>query len=129
MYRLGQRGIADLYSSPYFRLLFNLDFVKDKISHSSVSERLSKIDADYFSQIYEKIYHRFSLLYPSKSIGGLKLQCVDSTLVAEASNKLVAGMSCGNEHKKRKMLKYTITYDGMFGSFAQAHTDEKYANV
>jgi len=126
--KLGQRGIADLYSSPHFRLLFNLDFVKDKISHSSVSERLSKIEADYFRRIYEEIYHRFSLLYPSKTIGGLKLQRVDSTLVAEASNKLVAGMSCGNEYKKKKMFKYTINYDGMFGSFVQTHTDEKYAN-
>jgi transposase len=26
------------------------------------------------------------------------------------------------------MLKYTIAYDGMFGSFAQIHTDGKYAN-
>ena len=126
--KLGQRGIADLYASPHFRVLFNLNFTKGKISHSSLSERLSKVKPDYFGQIYEEIYHRFSLLYPSKTIGGLKLQRVDSTLVAETSNKLAAGMTCGNEYKKSKMLKYTITYDGMFGSFARTHTDEKYAN-
>jgi hypothetical protein len=126
--KLGQRGIADLYASPHFRALFNLNFVKGQISHSSISERLSKIEPDYFRQIYEEIYQRYSLLYPSKTICGLKLQRVDSTLVAEASNKLALGMTCGNEYKKSKMLKYTITYDGMFGSFAQTHTDDKYAN-
>jgi hypothetical protein len=126
--KLGQRGIADLYSSPHFRTLFNLNFVKKQISHSSISERLSKVESDYFRQIYEEIYHRFTLLYPSKTICDLKLQRVDSTLIAEASNKLEAGMTCGNEYKKKKMLKHTITYDGMFGSFVQTHTDEKYAN-
>jgi hypothetical protein len=25
------------------------------------------------------------------------------------------------------MLKYTINYDGMYGSFAKVHTEEKYA--
>jgi len=125
--RLGQRGIADLYASPHFRALFNLSFVKTRLSHSSISERLSKVETDYFRQLYEAIYHRFSLLYPSKTLCGLTLQRVDSTLVAEASNKLAEGMSCGNEYKKRKMLKHTITYDGMSGSFVQTHTDSKYA--
>ena len=126
--KLGQRGIAELYSSPNFRILFPIDFVKRKIAHSSISDRLSTITTDYFRQIYEAIYRRYSLLYPSKTICGLKLQRVDSTLVSEASNKLVTGMSCGNEYKKKKMVKYTITYDGMFGSFAQTHTDGKYAS-
>jgi len=126
--KLGQRGIADLYASPHFRILFNLNFVKGQLSHSSVSERLAKIESVYFQRLYEEIYHRFSALYPAKTIGGLKLQRIDSSLVCEASNKLAEGMTCGNEHKKKKMLKYTMSYDGMFGSFAQTHTEEKYAS-
>ena len=66
--KLGQRGIADLYASPYFRLLFDMDFIKSNISHSCISERLSKVEIDYFRQIYEEIYPRFSLLYPSDTI-------------------------------------------------------------
>jgi len=126
--KLGQRGIADLYASPHFRTLFALNFAKRQISHSSISERLSNIKADYFRRIYEEIYRCYSLLYPSQTICGLKLQRVDSTLIAEASNKLAAGLTCGNEYKKSKMLKHTITYDGMFGSFAQTHTEDKYAS-
>ena len=29
---------------------------------------------------------------------------------------------------KKKMIKYTMTFDGMFASFSQLHTQEKYAN-
>jgi hypothetical protein len=126
--KLGQRGIADLYASPHFRMLFNLRLEKKKISHSSLSERLSVVEIDYFKKLYEIIYERFSVLYPAQRIGGLKLQRVDSSLVAEASNKLEEGLNWGNENNKGKMLKYTISYDGMYGSFAKTHSEEKYAN-
>jgi hypothetical protein len=126
--KLGQRGICDLYSSPHFRLLFNFQLEKDKIAHSSLSERLSKVEVDYFKQLYEYIYARFSTMFPTRTISGLKLQRVDSSLVTETSNKLAEGLSCGNEYKKSKMLKYTINYDGMYGSFAHVHKEEKYAS-
>jgi hypothetical protein len=126
--KLGQRGIADLYSSPNFRLLFNFQFDKEKISHSSISERLTKINVDYFKQLYEYLYEQFSSLFPARTLFGLKLQRVDSSLVSEISNKLGEGLTCGNEYKKSKMLKYTISYDGMYGSCAQIHRDEKYAS-
>lgn len=126
--RLGQRGIADLYRSPSFRVLFNLHLVKDRISHSSLSERLSVIEVEFFRQMYECIYKRYCSHYPAKTLSGLHLQRVDSSLVCETSNKLKEGMTCGNEYKKKKMLKYTITYDGMYGSCAQTHTEEKYAS-
>jgi len=126
--KLSQRGISDLYSSPHFRLLFNFQLKKDKIAHSSISERLSKIEVEYFKQLYEYIYARFSTLFPTQTISGLKFQRVDSSLVKETSNKLKEGLTCGNEHKKSKMLKYTINYDGMYGSCAQVHKEEKYAS-
>jgi len=126
--KLGQRGIADLYSSPHFRLLFNFQLDKDKIAHSSISERLSKIEVSYFKQLYEYIFERFSRLFPTQTLFGLKLQRVDSSLVSEMSNKLSEGLTCGNEYKKNKMLKYTISYDGMYGSCAQVHKEEKYAS-
>lgn len=126
--RLGQRGIAELYSSPHFRALFNLELGKTRISHSSVSERLSKIETEYFEQLYEIIHNRYSALYPSETLCGLTLQRVDSSLVSEVSNKLKEGLTWGNENKKGKMLKYTINYDGMYGSLAKVHKEDKYAN-
>jgi hypothetical protein len=125
--RLGQRGLADLFASPQFRLLFQAEIKKKHIAHSSISERLSVMNVDFFKQVYESVYREFSRLYPCKSIAGMKLQRVDSSLVSETSRKLKEGMTCGNEYKKKKMLKYTINYDGMYGSCAMTHTEEKYA--
>jgi transposase len=59
---------------------------------------------------------------------GMKLQRVDSSLVTDVSNRLKEGLTCGNIHKKGKMLKYTINYDGMYGSFARVHKEGKYAS-
>jgi IS4 transposase len=126
--KLSQRGIADLYSSPNFRLLFNFQLKTDKLAHSSVSDRLAMIEVDYFKQLYEYMYDRYSRLFPAKTLSGLKLQRVDSSLVAEMSNKLKEGLTCGNEHTQRKMLKFTINYDGMYGSCAKVHKEEKYAS-
>jgi hypothetical protein len=122
------RGIADLYASPPFRTLFNLPLEKKKISHSSLSERLSVVETGYFKKLYEVIYERFSALYPAQTIGGLTLQRVDSSLVGEASNKLKEGLNWGNEGTKGKMIKYTMNYDGMYGSFVNTHSEGKYAS-
>lgn len=125
--RLGQRGLADVFSSPAFRLLFNYSGDKNQLAHSSLSDRLSVINVDFFKKSYELIYQKFSSLYPEEKLCGLYLQRVDSSLVVETSNKLLEGMTCGNKYKKKKMLKYTINYDGMFGSCCTTHTQEKYA--
>jgi hypothetical protein len=86
------------------------------------------IEVDFFKGSYECIYRRFSSLYSKKEISGMYLQRVDSTLVKETCNKLKEGMTCGNEYGKSKMLKYTMNYDGMFGSFSKVHKEESYAN-
>lgn len=125
--RISQRGLADAFSSPMFRMIFNTGN-KREISHSSISERLSVIELDFFRRSYDSIYKRFNSLYSKKEIAGMSLQRVDSTLVAEASNKLLQGLTCGNEYKKKKMMKYTIAFDGMFASFPQIHSREEYAS-
>jgi hypothetical protein len=125
--RLSQRGLADAFSSPIFKTIFDTGD-KDKICHSSLSDRLSVIELDFFRLAYNSIYERFNFLYSKKEIENMSLERVDSTLVAEASNKLVEGMTCGNQHKKKKMLKYTMNFNGMFASFSQIHTEKKYNN-
>jgi len=125
--RLSQRGLRDAFSSPWFRTLFNFRGKKE-ISHSSISERLSVIEVEFFKESYECIYTRFSSMYTTNEIAGMCLQRVDSTLVKESCNKLKEGMTCGNEYGKSKMLKYTMNFDGMFGSFAKVHKEETYAS-
>ena len=124
--RLSQRGLRDAFKSPMFRTLFHYH-KKKEITHSSISERLGVIEVDFFREAYECIYTRFSNLHTKKEIAGMYLQRVDSTLVKESCNKLKEGMTCGNEYGKSKMLKYTLNYDGMFGSFSKVHKEERYA--
>ena len=84
--RLSQRGLADAFASPMFKLIFDTKGRKT-ISHSSISERLSVIDLSFFERAYDCIYRRFSSLYSRNEIEKMQLQRVDSTLVAEAGNK------------------------------------------
>lgn len=65
--KLSQRGLADAFSSPLFRTIFNFKG-KKHISHSSISDRLSVIELDFFKQSYECIYKRFSFLYTKKRL-------------------------------------------------------------
>ena len=125
--RLSQRGLRDAFSSPLFRTVFNYHGRKE-ISHSSISERLSVIEVDFFRQAYEVFQHRFSSLYSRKEIEKLSLQRVDSTLVKDVSGKLTRGLTCGNEYKKGKMLKYTINFEGMFATLGSIHSEESYAS-
>jgi hypothetical protein len=125
--RLSQRGLRDAFCSPMFKLIFDTGGRKE-ISHSSISERLSVIELDFFKKAYECIYKRLSSLYTKDEIAGFHLQRVDSTLVAEAGNKLSQGLTCGNEYKKKKMIKYTLNFDGMFASFGNVFSQEQYAS-
>jgi len=62
--RLSQRTLEGSFNDPVFKVLFNLD-ENEKVRRSSISDRLSKIEADYFRQLYECIYEQFSELYSS----------------------------------------------------------------
>lgn len=62
--RLSQRTLEDSFNDPVFKVLFNLD-ESEKVRRSSISDRLSKMEPDYFRQLYECIYDQFSELYSS----------------------------------------------------------------
>ena len=51
--RLSQRTLEDTFNDPVFKLLFDLD-AKETVRRSSISERLSVVDSDYFKR-YMKI--------------------------------------------------------------------------
>jgi len=56
--KLSQRTLEDTFNDVIFKTLFDLD-KSESIRRSSISERLSKIDSDYFRQIYQCVYHQF----------------------------------------------------------------------
>ena len=128
--RISQRYLEDVFKSSSFKFLFNYS-VDLKVSHSSVSERLSKINLDFFKLSYEAIYERYNQLYKSKEQECLHLIRVDSSMVAEAGVKLKQGMLVGKKKTKnpadsKKQIKYTMAYDGEKVCGAKSYTESCY---
>lgn len=118
------RTMEDIFNSSAFKFLFNLD--SKRVRYSSISERLSQISIDFFQKSYELIYNQFGQYYSEEEIENLKLVRVDSTLVAEAANKLLKGMNIGKKKDGKKQVKFTVAYDGKFPCMSELYTDKKY---
>lgn len=128
--RISQRYLEDIFKTNHFKFLFNYS-VDLKVSHSSISEKLSKINLDFFKQAYEAIYEQFNQVYSSKEQEQLCLIRVDSSMVAEACTKLQKGMSVGKKKTKepenqKKQVKYTMAYDGAGICLAELLTEPRF---
>ena len=128
--RISQRYLEDVFKTRHFKFLFNYS-VGLKVSHSSISEKLSKINLDFFKQAYEAIYEQFNQVYSAKEQEQLCLIRVDSSMVAEACTKLQKGMSVGKKKTKepeneKKQVKYTMAYDGAGICLAELLTESRY---
>ena len=119
------RTMEDIFNSSAFKFLFNLD-PKRKVRYSSISERLTVINIDFFKKSYELIYNQFSQHYSEQEIENLKLVRVDSTMVAEAANKLQKGMNIGKKKDGKKQIKFTVAYDGRYPCMSELFTDKRY---
>lgn len=98
--KLSQRTLEDTFNDPIFKLLFDLD-QEETVRRSSISERLSKIDPNYFKQIYECIYDQFSQYYTETDRHKYNLIRVDSSIVSETVGKLAEGLNnCGKKASK-----------------------------
>jgi len=122
--KLSQRTLEDTFNDPVFKTLFNLD-KEEKVCRSSISERLSKIDADYFKQIYDCIYEQFSITYSPSEKAKYNLIRVDSTMVSESAGKLLEGM---DNKSGKKAVKYSIAFDGLLPCAFDVFTKPTYAS-
>jgi hypothetical protein len=122
--RLSQRTLEDTFNDPVFKLLFNLD-EDESVVRSSISERLSKINPDFFKQIYECIYDQFSSFYISSDPKKHNIIRVDSSLVSEAAGKLKEGMDykTGKRH-----VKYSLAFDGVLPCLSEVFTASTYSS-
>ena len=124
--RASLRTMEDIFNSVKFKFLFNLD--QDKtVRHSSISERLSVIDVFFFENLFDIFYTRLTGLYSDKELSKYNLIRVDSTMVAEAADKLAQGMRVGSKTDK-KQIKYTIGFNGTIPCIAEVYTQSKYLN-
>lgn len=123
--RLSQRTLEDTFNDPVFKMLFNLD-VSESIRRSSISERLSKIDPDFFKQIHECIYEQFSKVYMETDRQKYHLIRVDSTIVSETSTKLVEGLS--RQRPGKSAVKYSTAFDGILPCLSEVFTAPEYGS-
>jgi len=122
--KLSQRTLEDTFNDSVFKVLFNLD-EDERIRRSSISERLSKIDPDYFRQIYECIYEQFSELYSPTEREKYNLIRVDSTMVSETVGKLTEGL---DNKGGKKAVKYSISFDGILPCDSKVFTSVAYGS-
>lgn len=121
--KLSQRTLEDTFNSSGFKALFGLG-EEEKIRRSSISERLSKIDSNYFVEIYQQMYGRFSELYSKSEIEKYNLIRVDSTIVADTCNKLKEGI---DQKSGKKLVKFSFSFDGILPSAVEVFTQQKYS--
>lgn len=122
--RLSQRTLEDTFNDSLFKTLFDLD-PGQSVRHSSISERLSRIDSDYFLQIYDCIYTQFRACYSEAEGQHYNLIRVDSSMVSEAAGRLLPGMD--NKSGKRA-VKYSIAFDGLLPCDSVLFTESAYAS-
>lgn len=122
--KLSQRTMEDTFNSSGFKALFGLG-EEEKVRRGSISERLSKIDSNYFKEIYEQMYSRFSEMYSKTEIEKYNLIRVDSTIVADACVKLKEGI---DQKSGKKLVKFSFLFDGILPSGVEVFTAQKYSS-
>lgn len=120
--RLSQRSLEDTFNDPFFKQLFHLNG-DESVRRSSISERLSKIDPDYFKKIYDCIYDQFSHHYSSKDQEKYNLIRVDSTMVADTTGKILTGF---DNKSGKKTTKYSVSFDGILPCGIEVFNDTTY---
>lgn len=97
------RILEAIYQSEKFKKLFNIPL--SRIKHSGIGMRLSKINCEYFENIFNYLIHSpqlNSILFADKKILASK---IDSTLVLLSSKLLKTGM---DDNPGKKSLKFTV---------------------
>jgi len=122
--KLSQRTLEDTFNDPVFKLLFNLE-KQESVCRSSISERLSKIDPDYFQQIYQCIYQQYSSLYSPSERQQYQLIRVDSSMVSETVGKLMEGL---DNKSGKKAVKYSMAFDGLLPCESEVFTSASYSS-
>lgn len=107
--------MEDTFNSSGFKALFGLG-EEEKIRRSSISER------NYFKEIYEQMYERFSSLYDKSEIEKYNLIRVDSTIVADTCSKLKEGI---DQKSGKKLVKFSFSFDGILPSAVEIFTGQK----
>lgn len=126
--RSSLRTLEQSFKTNKFKVLFKIDPLQN-IKFNSLSDRLSTMNVDFFKEVYELIYELLSKYYNETEKLKYNIIRIDSTMVAEAANKLEHGMILGNQTgKKSKQIKYTFSMTNLFPSSAEIFTRQSEVN-
>lgn len=120
------RSLEDIFNSKRFKFLFNLD-PNQTTRYNSISSRLATMDVSFFEEAYKLTYSLFHDQFSENEALGYNIVRVDSTMVAEACNKLEEGMKVGSKTTK-KQVKYTICLEDLLPSSVQIFTEQRQLN-
>jgi hypothetical protein len=124
--RIGLRTMEDFYNSRKFKNLFRLPG-EASTKYNSLSARLANMNVEFFQKAYEQVYQQCSQLYDESVLSSkYKITRVDSTMVAQAANKLEKGINVGRKKDGKKQIKYTICLTEMFPSSVEMFTQQNY---
>ncbi len=120
------RSLEDVFNSTKFKVIFNLD-KNLKTKYNSISDRLSTMNVDFFKEVFELLYNRFSKCYNEKESLSYNITRVDSTMVAEVANKISEGMVVGTKKEDGiKQIKYTVSLTNLLPSSVEVFTGQSY---
>lgn len=126
--RSSLRTLEQSFKTNKFKVLFKIDPLQN-IKFNSLSDRLSTMNVDFFKEVYELIYELLSKYYNETEKLKYNIIRIDSTMVAEAANKLEHGIILGNQTgKKSKQIKYTFSMTNLFPSSAEIFTRQSEVN-
>lgn len=100
------RGMASAYESVLFGLL-NGSAGQGKLSHSSISERLSSLDPACFSRLFESCVLAYKATVETSSPDMVSF---DSTIVALSGKLLGVGYNLAGSASGRRQVKFCIGY-------------------
>jgi transposase len=124
--RIGLRTMEDFYNSRKFKNLSHLPG-EASTKYNSLSARLANMNVDFFQKAYELVYQQCSQLYDQSVLSSkYKITRVDSTMVAQAANKLEKGINVGRKKDGKKQIKYTVSLTELFPSSVELFTQQKY---
>lgn len=106
----------------------NINFLP--VAHSSLSEKLDKVNIEFFERAYDMICRKYQRFVPEDYLDEMSITRVDSTMVAETANKLKMGFLTGVNDRfsgDRKQLKYTMAYNGVSVTAARVFVNKAYS--
>lgn len=123
--RASSRVFENFYENHFFCKYAQIP--KDKsVSHSSIAERIGKINVVYFEKLYQYTVTVFQDKLNEKD--RTKLSLYDSTITSLSASLLNFGMQNGQKNKKgeqgKNSIKFTVGFDGLPFNI-KFHKDQK----